>query len=328
MDGVELGQVSSYVTRIKWVDPSGELRDAFEATTPSSCASSGRATGCAGGLRGDPAGEAVGDRQVRLPGPRHLQAHPAARRRRHSRQRDDGGLDHRRHHRSPDAKSDNPPKEVVAGSGAALGLDVLRRVDRSQPSLRPHAGPAEPVGTPVAGDAEARLPSPQRHRRLLPVRPRQDHELQGDPSFGQVCLHLLGLPSAHMGREPQGLRRVQRGPLPPLRLPLQHAPGLLLHQGGRGVAPVLHPRRRHPLARPHPLLSRGGRGAVVPLSPGVQRLGPPAWGHPPVEPEPLRRAGARRRRLRGAMEALLRLGAGGRPAGPHAQRVLRRPPME
>lgn len=48
MDGVELGQVSSYVTRIKWVDPSGELRDAFEATTPSSCASSGRATGCAG----------------------------------------------------------------------------------------------------------------------------------------------------------------------------------------------------------------------------------------------------------------------------------------
>jgi len=30
MDGVEFGQVSSYVTRIKWVDPSGELREASE----------------------------------------------------------------------------------------------------------------------------------------------------------------------------------------------------------------------------------------------------------------------------------------------------------
>ncbi|MDQ3481076.1 MAG: FAD-binding oxidoreductase [Actinomycetota bacterium] len=30
MDAVEFGQVSSYVTRIKWVDPSGELREASE----------------------------------------------------------------------------------------------------------------------------------------------------------------------------------------------------------------------------------------------------------------------------------------------------------
>lgn len=30
MDGVDLGQVSSYVTAVKWVDPSGELREASE----------------------------------------------------------------------------------------------------------------------------------------------------------------------------------------------------------------------------------------------------------------------------------------------------------
>ena len=30
MDGVEFGQVSSYVTRIRWVDPSGELREASD----------------------------------------------------------------------------------------------------------------------------------------------------------------------------------------------------------------------------------------------------------------------------------------------------------
>ena len=34
MDGVDHGQVSSYVTRIRWVDPAGELREASEATDP------------------------------------------------------------------------------------------------------------------------------------------------------------------------------------------------------------------------------------------------------------------------------------------------------
>ena len=34
MDGVEHGQVSSYVTRIKWVDPSGDLREASQDSTP------------------------------------------------------------------------------------------------------------------------------------------------------------------------------------------------------------------------------------------------------------------------------------------------------
>ena len=34
MDGVEHGQVSSYVTRIKWVDPSGELQEASEDQDP------------------------------------------------------------------------------------------------------------------------------------------------------------------------------------------------------------------------------------------------------------------------------------------------------
>jgi hypothetical protein len=34
MDGVEYGQVSSYVTRIKWVDPSGDLQEVSENTDP------------------------------------------------------------------------------------------------------------------------------------------------------------------------------------------------------------------------------------------------------------------------------------------------------
>ena len=34
MDGVELGQVSSYVTGVKWVDPSGSLQEASEASNP------------------------------------------------------------------------------------------------------------------------------------------------------------------------------------------------------------------------------------------------------------------------------------------------------
>ncbi len=34
MDGVDHGQVSSYVTRIRWIDPAGELREASEATDP------------------------------------------------------------------------------------------------------------------------------------------------------------------------------------------------------------------------------------------------------------------------------------------------------
>lgn len=34
LDGVEYGQVSSYVTRIKWVDPSGELNEASEERNP------------------------------------------------------------------------------------------------------------------------------------------------------------------------------------------------------------------------------------------------------------------------------------------------------
>ena len=34
LDGVEFGQVASYVTQIKWVTPSGELADASEASNP------------------------------------------------------------------------------------------------------------------------------------------------------------------------------------------------------------------------------------------------------------------------------------------------------
>ena len=34
MDGVEHGQVCSYVTRIRWIDPSGELQEASEETDP------------------------------------------------------------------------------------------------------------------------------------------------------------------------------------------------------------------------------------------------------------------------------------------------------
>ncbi len=34
LDGIEFGQVSSYVTRVKWVTPSGDLAEASEADTP------------------------------------------------------------------------------------------------------------------------------------------------------------------------------------------------------------------------------------------------------------------------------------------------------
>ena len=34
LDGVEFGQVNSYITRIKWVDPSGELQEADESRNP------------------------------------------------------------------------------------------------------------------------------------------------------------------------------------------------------------------------------------------------------------------------------------------------------
>ena len=38
LDGVEFGQVSSYVTRIKWVTPAGELAEASEAENPAAAA--------------------------------------------------------------------------------------------------------------------------------------------------------------------------------------------------------------------------------------------------------------------------------------------------
>ena len=38
LDGVELGQVNSYVTGIKWVSPSGELMEASESTEPRAAA--------------------------------------------------------------------------------------------------------------------------------------------------------------------------------------------------------------------------------------------------------------------------------------------------
>ncbi|MEO5894579.1 MAG: FAD-dependent oxidoreductase [Vicinamibacterales bacterium] len=37
LDGVEFGQVNSYVTGIKWVSPSGELHEASVTRTPSCC---------------------------------------------------------------------------------------------------------------------------------------------------------------------------------------------------------------------------------------------------------------------------------------------------
>ncbi len=49
LDGGEFGQVGSYVTRMKWVTPSGELAEASETNNPAfavpACA---RVTACAG----------------------------------------------------------------------------------------------------------------------------------------------------------------------------------------------------------------------------------------------------------------------------------------
>ena len=44
LDGVELGQVNSYVTAIKWVSPSGSLEEASTTRIPSCCRSSAPAT--------------------------------------------------------------------------------------------------------------------------------------------------------------------------------------------------------------------------------------------------------------------------------------------
>ena len=48
LDGGEFGQVGSYVTKMKWVTPSGELRKRPRQTIPHCCTSCARATACAG----------------------------------------------------------------------------------------------------------------------------------------------------------------------------------------------------------------------------------------------------------------------------------------
>ena len=71
LDGVELGQLNSYVTAIKWVSPSGTSRKRPTSKNPRAAAvHPGQLRTRRHRLRGDLQDQAARDRQVRLPRPR------------------------------------------------------------------------------------------------------------------------------------------------------------------------------------------------------------------------------------------------------------------
>ena len=70
LDGVEFGQVNSYVTGVKWVSPTGTLEEASEATSRTCCQCPRQLRPGRHRLRSDLQDQAAGDHPLQLPHPR------------------------------------------------------------------------------------------------------------------------------------------------------------------------------------------------------------------------------------------------------------------
>jgi hypothetical protein len=133
LDGVELGQLNSYVTSIKWVSPSGTLEEASSEQEPREAAAHpGQLRARRRRLRGDLQDQAARDRQVRLPRPQGGGADRRDHRHGDRVEPGHGDVDHRRRHGDSDPQRRDRAEARVAGQRAALRLELPRRLCRAR----------------------------------------------------------------------------------------------------------------------------------------------------------------------------------------------------
>ena len=275
LDGVELGQVNSYVTAIKWVSPSGELMEASETKNPELLPYIRASYGLAGivyevtftikpleiisfdydvhdveDLKDSTIKKAISSNQSivlwTIGDDIVIQSRNKARKLKH---------------------------EWLADArefgwnflGAYTGRGLRDRFGGS--------GAREDQGTTGIGSRAGVLSSAERRRRLHALRSGQDDQLLEDAAVSPLRLHVLGVPTCQLREEHQGLREVGRRLLQAEEVPLQHAARVVLHPQGPELAAVVHLGRRHHLARSDSRAERSGAGCVADLPEGLQRVG-------------------------------------------------------
>jgi UDP-N-acetylenolpyruvoylglucosamine reductase len=207
LDGVELGQVNSYVTGIKWVSPSGELMEASESENPELLPYIRASYGLAGivyevtfklkpleiisfdydvhdveDLTDSIINKAISSNQTILlwtVGDNIvIQSRNKAKKLKHE----------------------------VPGRCPEIRLELSCRIHRPR-----HSRLVRRVGRRQGQRARARprtgvLPSAQRRRWLHAGGARQDHQLLENAAVGALCVHVLGVPAQGLCQEREGLR--------------------------------------------------------------------------------------------------------------------------
>ena len=212
LDGVELGQVNSYVTGIKWVSPSGELMEASESKNPQLLPYIRASYGLAGivyevTFKLKPLEIISFDYDV---------------------------------HDVEDLKDSTIKKAISENQSIVMwtiGDDVVIQSRNKAKKLKHEfladarefgwnflaaytgRGIRDRFGGHGLGKVKERLgggtragvlPFAQRGRRVHARGARQDDQLLEDPAVGALCLHLLGVPAGELREELQGLREVGR----------------------------------------------------------------------------------------------------------------------
>ena len=205
LDGIEFGQVGSYVTRVKWVDPRGDLQEASEDSNPDLLRRVRSSYGLCGiiyevTLRVKPI-EAAQFTYLPRSSDELTQAEVDG-----IIQQSEGlvcwTLGRTSVFQTKKRITDPAPARVVHGRGTPAAVEQHRRVlgarDRSIPR-RPDRGdgagpghPAHPAGVLLTAD----------DRRPLHPRSRQDDRLSPHRAQGAVRLHVLGVSA-----RPSGWRR-------------------------------------------------------------------------------------------------------------------------
>ena len=210
LDGVELGQVNSYVIGVKWVSPSGTLEEASEERNPDLLPFIRASYGLAGivyevTFRIKPLEIVRFDYDVH----------------------DVGAL------------TQDQITQVIASNDAMVCWTIGRKVviqtrnratelrhhprrrsplrlelpGRVQRTARPSAlagGGDQRAGRHRIGSRARLLPAAERDRRLHALRSRQDDQLLEDAAVGPICVHVLGVSEKRVGAEPERLRRRSR----------------------------------------------------------------------------------------------------------------------
>ena len=133
LDGVGFGQVNSFVTGVKWVSPSGTLEEASEEKNPELLPLIRASYGLAGivyevTFKIKPL-EII---RVRLRGARRRRGHPGSHLGGHRVERVHGLLDGGPQARHPDPQSRDRAETRLPGRGAALRLELSRRLRRAR----------------------------------------------------------------------------------------------------------------------------------------------------------------------------------------------------